>query len=194
MCDGSGACTMCDRTKNLSLVTDPEDNTMMKCAKCHQEKEGCKLCKDDDNTNCKMCNFPDYSLETDDDGNSVCTKRCMSGHFAKEMTLDQTQGFETMREYKHNVCTACTGDCSECKDESDKCLLCSDDTKFALKDGTCADSCPAMHFAEDGRCHKCGPNTATCEIDSESDKYMALTCSSEFYLHSSGKMCVSDML
>jgi hypothetical protein len=157
------------------------------CARCTKEMEGCRLCKDDDNTQCKICKTG-YALETDDEGNQYCTRRCMPGMFAKKMTLTASEGFETMRDLSHEVCADCGSTCEECKGEATFCLLCTDSTKFALSDGTCAASCPAATFVEDGRCHKCGPHVATCKIDETTKEYKVLTCETDFFVHPTMKV------
>lgn len=140
---------MCDKKQGLSLITDPQDASKKVCAECSLKKNGCRLCKDDDITQCKMCEAG-YSLETNSDNKKVCVKKCSKGYFAKEMTLSSSEAFDTMRDLKYSVCTACSGDCSECKGAATTCLLCTDSTKFTKLDGTCATSCSAGTFGAEG--------------------------------------------
>ena len=190
-CDSAGVCSACDKKATLSLITDPADSTKKICAECTLKTKGCRLCKDDDNTQCKMCD-KGYSLEKDANNKDVCVKRCKAGFYAKETALTATDFDITTTYLKHNVCTACGASCSECiPPDGTKCLLCKTAGQLAKPDGTCAGSCDAGTFAQDGKCLKCGPNVATCELDATTKAFKVLSCANTFFVHSQGTSCVT---
>ena len=196
-CDNNGMCTHCSKRHRLSLIDDPEgpenpgDPVMKICAPCMLMEDGCRLCEDDNIMSCKMCN-PMYSLMTQDDGSKTCVHRCPSGFFSKSEDIDPSMAPDTMRYLGHMVCTECGTDCEECRGDEDHCLLCKDPTKIARPDGTCGTDCPDGFFAGDGRCQKCRNNTATCEIDSVTNEYKALTCEDDFFRDQSMTKCIEQ--
>ena len=176
--------TAWDKQKGLSLITDPSDSTKKKCAVC--TVTGCGLCSDTDNTKCKFCKMG-YAL----DSSFACVKDWGSGKTMTTQTLTATNAPVTMTKLTYSTCTACSGDCKECSASATTCLLWNDATKFAKPDGTCATSCDAGYVPIDGRWVKWGDNVATWQIDSTTKEITLLTCSNNFYLHSTGKLCVA---
>lgn len=106
-------------------------------------------------------------------------------------TLATSGAPPTLTKLAFMTCTACSGDCSECSTSATTCILCTDSTKFAKPDGTCATTCDAGYVPMDRRCVKCGDNVATCQIDSTTKEIQILTCATNFYKHPTGKRCVS---
>lgn len=150
-CDTDGLCTECDKSKGLSLITDPLDSSIVHCAPC--EVSGCKLCNDADHTQCQMCK-KGFSLHTNDEGDMVCVRKCPEGLFSEVTSLDVASAPEFMTNLDHRVCSPCDSACDKCKDASDFCLLCSDPALSAQPDGSCTTGCPDGFFEIDRSCKK----------------------------------------
>ena len=137
---------------------------------------GCTLCSDTDNTKCKMCSSG-YAL---DSTTNLCVKKWGIGKFMQSQTLASSGAPVTLTKLSYSTCTACSGDCKECSTSATTCLLCTDSTKFAKPDGTCATSCDAGFVPIDGRWTKWGDNVATCQIDATTKAITILTCASSY--------------
>ena len=106
-------------------------------------------------------------------------------------TLAASGAPATLTQLSYNVWTAWTGDCKECSTSATTCIQCTDSTKYAKPDGTCATSCDAGYVPLDGRWTKWGDNVATCQLDATTKQLTILTCATNYYLHPTGKLCVS---
>ena len=126
-----------------------------------------------------------------DSTTNLCVKNWGIGKFMQSQTLASSGAPVTLTKLSYSTCTACSGDCKECSTSATTCLLCTDSTKFAKSDGTCATSCDAGSVSIDGRWTKWGDNVATCQIDATTKAITILTCASSYYLHPTGKLCVS---
>ena len=190
-CNAMGVCEECSMKQRLSLVDDLGTDPVEKyCAPCELLEDGCRMCESDDNESCMACEFPKFSLIGNDDGSKSCIKRCPPNMFKEMKMVDAADAPKTMKKLEYNECSDCDASCVECKGAADFCLLCTDQTKFALSDGTCADACPSGTFTGDGRCQKCGKNTETCEIDAGTGDYMVLTCETGFFKDKASKKCI----
>ena len=191
-CDSTGVCTKCDKKQRLSLIADPADSTKKICEPCELLNSGCRLCEETNSKSCLACKSPKFSLLEDSTGLKTCVRRCPSGMFSEPQVLAATLAPTTMKDLNYNKCSPCLTGCTECKGKGDFCLLCSDAGMFAQPDGTCAATCPAGTFTGDGRCQKCDTNTETCEINSVSGEYKALTCATGFFIDISETKCVQQ--
>ena len=183
--DTSGVCTQCDKQKRLSLITNSTNSAQKICVPC--TLTGCNLWSDTDNTKCKMW-ASGYAL---DSTTNLWVSDWGSGRFMLSQTLATSGAPVTLTQLSYNIWTAWSGDCKECSTSATTCIQCTDSTKYAKPDGTCATSCDAGYVPLDGRWTKWGDNVATCQLDTTTKQLTILTCATNYYLHPTGKLCVS---